>query len=204
MSDSELTENSDVQFYWWHSFLTSPRRRCELANVNGVLQRCAKRPRNVQNAVCGAEMSAPIVIHSTASCYRPEAKLWRLSFCSREGPMLPLHMMHWDVSTHPPSDARHGTYPSYYADICSGGSRISPRRGRQLPGGHQHTNLSNFLKNDMELKEFGPHGGVHPSRPLRSATDLVNITGNLLKLVHLRIYPHPPPERTSSDGHQKT
>ena len=36
-------------------------------------------------------------------------------------------------------------------------SRISPRRGHQLPGGggHQHTNLPNFPKNCMKLKEFG-------------------------------------------------
>ena len=42
----------------------------------------------------------------------------------------------------------------------SGGSRISPRRGRQLPrGGRQHTILPNFPKNCMKLKEFGPPGG---------------------------------------------
>ena len=51
----------------------------------------------------------------------------------------------------------------------SGGSRISPRRGRQLPGGgRQHTNLSNFPKNCMKLKEFGPPGGAHvPCAPKR-------------------------------------
>ena len=52
--------------------------------------------------------------------------------------------------------------------LYSGGSRISPRRGRQLPGGwgwgRQHTILPNFPKNCMKLKEFGP--------PLRSATAL--------------------------------
>ena len=47
---------------------------------------------------------------------------------------------------------------------CSGGSRISPRRGRQLSGGgggggRQHTILPNFPKNCMKLKEFGPLGG---------------------------------------------
>ena len=41
----------------------------------------------------------------------------------------------------------------------SGGSRISPRRGRQLPGGRQHTILPKFPKNCMKLKEFGPPGG---------------------------------------------
>ena len=55
----------------------------------------------------------------------------------------------------------------------SSGSRISPRRGRQLPGGggRQDTILPNFPKNCMKLKEFGPRGGVHvPHTPLRSAT----------------------------------
>ena len=47
----------------------------------------------------------------------------------------------------------------------TGGSRISPRRGRQLPGGRQHTNLPNFPKNCMKLKEFGPPGGARPSHP---------------------------------------
>ena len=43
----------------------------------------------------------------------------------------------------------------------SGGSRISPRRGRQLPGGggRSHTILPYFPKNCMKLKEFGPRGG---------------------------------------------
>ena len=41
----------------------------------------------------------------------------------------------------------------------SGGSRISPRRGRQLSGGCQHTILPNFPKNCMKLKEFGLRGG---------------------------------------------
>ena len=54
--------------------------------------------------------------------------------------------------------------------MTSGGSRISPRRGHQLPGGHQHTILPNFPKNCMKLKEFGPRGA---SKILlcRSATD---------------------------------
>ena len=44
--------------------------------------------------------------------------------------------------------------------VISGGSRISSRRGRQLPrGGRQHTILPNFPKNCMKLKEFGPPGG---------------------------------------------
>ena len=41
----------------------------------------------------------------------------------------------------------------------SGGSRISPRRGRQLSGECQHTILPKFPKNCMKLKEFGPRGG---------------------------------------------
>ena len=53
----------------------------------------------------------------------------------------------------------------------SGGSRISPRRGRQLPRGRQNRILPNFPKNCMKLKEFGPpegHASIVP--PLRSAT----------------------------------
>ena len=49
-----------------------------------------------------------------------------------------------------------------YCVVTSGRSKISPRRGRQLPGeegGRQHTILPNFLKNYMKLKEFGPGGG---------------------------------------------
>ena len=50
--------------------------------------------------------------------------------------------------------------------LCSGGSRISPRRGCQLPGGYQNMILPNFLKNCIKLKEFG-----RPSPPaLRSGT----------------------------------
>ena len=43
----------------------------------------------------------------------------------------------------------------------SGGSRISPRREHQLPGGGggQHTNLPNVPKNCKKLQEFGPGGG---------------------------------------------
>ena len=42
---------------------------------------------------------------------------------------------------------------------ASGRSRISPRRGRQLPGGgHQHMILPYFSENYMKLKEFGPRG----------------------------------------------
>ena len=55
--------------------------------------------------------------------------------------------------------------------MTSGGSRISPRRGRQLPGGRQHTILPIFPKNCMKLKEFGPSGGASKILLCRSATD---------------------------------
>ena len=49
----------------------------------------------------------------------------------------------------------------------SGGSRISPRRGRQLPRGRQHTILTKFPKKCMKLKEFGPPwGGASLAPPL--------------------------------------
>ena len=55
-----------------------------------------------------------------------------------------------------------------YTDSSSG-SRICPRRERQLPReGHQHMNLPNFNKNCMRLKDFGHPGGGRA--PLRSAT----------------------------------
>ena len=50
-------------------------------------------------------------------------------------------------------------------DVSSGGSRISPRRGRLLSRGRQHTILLNFPKNCMKLKEFGPPGGGGGARP---------------------------------------
>ena len=54
---------------------------------------------------------------------------------------------------------------------ASGGSRISPRRGRQLLGGRQHTILPYFPKNCVKLKEFGPpQGGRVLRAPLRYAT----------------------------------
>ena len=53
----------------------------------------------------------------------------------------------------------------------SGGSRISPRKGRQLSGGCQHTIFPNFPKNCMKWKEFGPPGGrASKILPCRSAT----------------------------------
>ena len=68
-----------------------------------------------------------------------------------------------------------------YLIMCkfSGGSRISPRWGRQLSGGGG-TNIrfcQKFPKNCMKLKEFGPPPGGLASLapPLKSAT------GNLLK-----------------------
>ena len=44
--------------------------------------------------------------------------------------------------------------------FCQGG-------GANSPGGRQHTNLSNFSKNCMKLKEFGPPGArASPAPPL--------------------------------------
>ena len=64
--------------------------------------------------------------------------------------------------------------------LTSGGSRISPRKGRQLRGGHQHTNLPNFARNCMKLKEFGPWGGHVSFAPLRSATvNGLSLTSNV-------------------------
>ena len=60
-----------------------------------------------------------------------------------------------DVSTHALMHTHTHTHTH------SGGSRISPRRGRQLlRGGRQHKILPKFPKNCMKLKEFGPGG--HP------------------------------------------
>ena len=56
----------------------------------------------------------------------------------------------------------------------SGGSRISPRRGRQLPRGRQHMILPNFTKNCMKLKEFGPRGGAPPLDPSLGTT-VINV-----------------------------
>ena len=50
--------------------------------------------------------------------------------------------------------------PPLFLLLYSGGSRISPRRGRQLPrGGAPTYDFANFPKNCMKLKEFGPPGG---------------------------------------------
>ena len=40
-----------------------------------------------------------------------------------------------------------------------------PEEGAPTPRGGQHTILPYFPKNCMKLKEFGPPGGVSPSRP---------------------------------------
>ena len=48
-----------------------------------------------------------------------------------------------------------------------------PRGGRrQLSRGAPTYDFAKFPKNCMNLKKFGPPGGAHPSRSLRSATDL--------------------------------
>ena len=112
----------------------------------------------MQNAVCAAEMSAPIVIHSTASCYQPETKLWECIFSQvsvlfKGGPHAAI--------TH---DALRYLYPS---------TRRMPDMAPTPP-----TMLTS---------------GGHHWRPVETCS-----------LVHLRIYPNPPPERTSSDDHQNT
>ena len=76
-----------------------------------------------------------------------------------------------DISTIPPFEHMCDKVASQskcvkHRVMLSGGSRISPRRGCQLPGGHQHTILPKFPKNCMKLKEFGPpRRGARPSRP---------------------------------------
>ena len=57
----------------------------------------------------------------------------------------------------------------------SGGSRISPRRGCQLPRGRQHTILPKFPKNCMKLKEFGPSGGGRASKILLCRSTTVQV-----------------------------
>ena len=54
---------------------------------------------------------------------------------------------------------------------CSGGSRISPRRGRQLPRRAPTYDFDKISKNCMKLKEFGL-GSASLAPPLRSATAL--------------------------------
>ena len=54
--------------------------------------------------------------------------------------------------------------------LSSGGSRISPRRGRQLPRGGANIRFCQiFPKTAWNWKNLGPGGGV-PCAPLRSAT----------------------------------
>ena len=67
-------------------------------------------------------------------------------------------------------------------EVTSGGSRISPRRGRQLPsGGCQHMILPKFPKNCMKLKEFRPPGGRASKILLcRSATGYSKLSSNHL------------------------
>ena len=59
--------------------------------------------------------------------------------------------------------------------MTSGGSRISPRRGRQLPKVLLFYIF--FAKNCMKMKESGPPGGV-PCAPLRSANDDCSLNWN--------------------------
>ena len=60
--------------------------------------------------------------------------------------------------------------------INSGGSRISPRRGRQLPGGGTGAPTYDFAKISQKLHEIeriwtSRGGGASPAPPLRSVTD---------------------------------
>ena len=59
----------------------------------------------------------------------------------------------------------------------SGGFRISPRRGRQLPGGGVPT--YNFAKISQKLHEiermYVPRGACIPRAPLRSTTEMYSI-----------------------------
>ena len=74
--------------------------------------------------------------------------------------------------THPVSSPHSPPYlPS---TISSGGSRISPRRGRQLPGGGG-ANLwfcQISPKTAWKWRNFSFRGGASPAPPLRSATDI--------------------------------
>ena len=57
--------------------------------------------------------------------------------------------------------------------ICSGGSRISPRRGRQLLRGAPTYDFAKFSQKLHEIERISaPGGGVPRALPLRSATDL--------------------------------
>ena len=55
-------------------------------------------------------------------------------------------------------------------DSDSGGSRIFPKRVRQLPNWNYFANF--FAVNCMKMKEFGPPGGVSLAPPLRSTNVL--------------------------------
>ena len=67
-----------------------------------------------------------------------------------------------------------------FSILHSGGSRISTRRGRQLPGGHQQTILPNFPKNCMKLKEFGPPDPLDPPLFQNSSSQIISFLASLL------------------------
>ena len=72
---------------------------------------------------------------------------------------------------------RHGNFVenSNVGALCSGGSGISPRRGRQLPRGGANIRFCHiFPKTAWNWKNLGPRrgGGRIPRTPLRSATAL--------------------------------
>ena len=57
--------------------------------------------------------------------------------------------------------------------VCSGGSRISSRRGRQLPRGAPTYDFAKFSQKLHEIERISTPGGGREGRaPLRSATGL--------------------------------
>ena len=57
-----------------------------------------------------------------------------------------------------------------FTEICSGGSRISPRRGANSPGGANIWFCQMFLKTAWNWNNLDPQGVLVPGAPLRSAT----------------------------------
>ena len=70
-------------------------------------------------------------------------------------------------------------FPSQKIDNCSGGSRIFPRRGRQLPKPYYFPNY--LLKTAWKWKNLDPRGGVSLAPPpLRSANELRRNSENMI------------------------
>ena len=86
---------------------------------------------------------------------------------------------------------------NYFFVHISGGSRISPRRGRQLPrGGRQHMILPIFPENCMKLKEFGPPGGgarpkfYYVDPPLHIKLDVIPVAATTQHALAVRSIRH--------------